>query len=300
VLSQSEIRAGITNKLIEVLKSGKHIPWRKPWRGIDGPRLPTNFVTGRPYSGWNVMALWLAAQERGYSLDWWASYQQWRSKGANVKRGEKATQIIFWRPVSKLVKGKDGDETEKTFPILRTWSIFNIAQVEGKIVEQLQQEPALLKFDQSDRGELDRAIAATGADIRLGSKAVYYRPPQDYVEMPEEGRFLSFPGYAETLLHEVGGHWTESRLGWLGSYAEGELRAEIASCFLTAALGIPDSCELTNHASYLASWLEALENDHRFIFRASSAASKAAEFFLSFSRPQTEAENNIGAEAVAD
>jgi hypothetical protein len=92
--------------------------------------------------------------------------------------------------------------------------------------------------------------------------------------------------YAETLLHEVGGHWTEHRLGWTGSYADGEIRAEMAACFLVAALGIPDSGDLTNHAKYLASWLSAIEGgDTKFLFRASSAASKAADFFLSFSRP---------------
>ena len=85
-------------------------------------------------------------------------------------------------------------------------------------------------------------------------------------------------------------HWSEWRTGWSGSYAEGELRAEIGACFLATALGIPNSDDLTNHTAYIQSWLQALENDPKFIFRASAAASKAADFILNFSRPKTEEE----------
>jgi len=73
-----------------------------------------------------------------------------------------------------------------------------------------------------------------------------------------------------------------SRCNWTGSYAEGELRAEIGCAFLLAALGVPQSDDLTNHKAYCQSWLEALNKDSRFIFRAASAASKATDFLLSF------------------
>ena len=114
---------------------------------------------------------------------------------------------------------------------------------------------------------------------------LYARPPGDFIQTPHEGRFLSVSANAAKLLHELV-HWSEWRLNWLGSYAEGELRAEIGSCFLSAALNIPESGELTNHTAYIASWIRALENDSKYIFRASSAASAAADFILSFSRPQ--------------
>jgi antirestriction protein ArdC len=90
-------------------------------------------------------------------------------------------------------------------------------------------------------------------------------------------------------------HWTQaaSRLNWYpneGGDALGELMAEIGSCFLAAELGIPMAETSVNHQSYIASWLLALENDHRFIFQASSQASKAADFILSFSRQPVEEE----------
>lgn len=293
--TQTEIRAELTQKIVEALRQGV-VPWRKPWRSIPDPvRLPTNFVTKKPYQGFNILALQLAAQGHGYPASLWASYNQFRSVGAQVRKGEKATQIILFKPVTRVETGKDGEaDKPKTFPLLKTWSVFNISQVQGEIAEpyQITTAPTGTRFDGVNRTEFDRAVASTGADIRFGgSKAVYYRPPQDYIQVPHEEQFHDFPAYAETVLHEVV-HWSEWRTGWSGSYAEGELRAEIGASFLATALGIPNSDDLTNHTAYIQSWLQALENDPKFIFRASAAASKAADFILSFSRPKEE----VGAE----
>jgi antirestriction protein ArdC len=103
--------------------------------------------------------------------------------------------------------------------------------------------------------------------------------------MPDERRFNTFGDFADTLLHELS-HWTEHRLGWSGSYSAGELRSELASVFLSDSLNVPNSGDLTNHAAYIQSWIQALENDPKHIFKASSAASKAADYLLSFIRPK--------------
>jgi antirestriction protein ArdC len=124
----------------------------------------------------------------------------------------------------------------------------------------------------------------------------YNRLPADYIQVPQEGHFESFPAFAETVAHELS-HWSEHRMGWTGNYAQGELRAEMAAVFLTAALNIPDSGDLTNHVAYLQSWLSALENDPKFLFRAAAAASKSADFILSFSRG-VEAEGELAVEAA--
>lgn len=294
--TQNEIRQSITNRLVDALKNGTNIPWRRPWK-TNGPRLPTNFVAKRPYSGINVLTLWLASQERNFPVDYWATFNQWKSIGANIKKGEKGERIVFYSQVKKTVTDAEGKDRLESFPILKTWSVFNIAQVQGEVVEAFQEQSSGTKFDVPDREEFDRVVAATDAEITFGGdRACYHRFPDDFIQMPFEEAFVSFPAFAETILHELA-HWTEFRLDWTGTYAEGELRAEIAACFLTAELGIPNSDDLSNHAKYLASWLQALENDPKFIFRASSAANKAAEFIMSFSRPQ-ESENNFELEVV--
>ena len=104
--------------------------------------------------------------------------------------------------------------------------------------------------------------------------------------MPHKSQFSEPAAYYGTAMHELS-HWCESRLGWTGSYALGELRAELGAAFLTAAVGIPQADGgLRNVAAYIGSWIEAMQADHRVIFQVSSAAGKACDFILSFSRGQ--------------
>lgn len=294
--TQNDIRLELTTRIVEALKRGV-IPWRKPWRSIPDPvGLPTNFMTGKAYQGFNVLNLQLTSQLNGYPIGYWASFNQWRAAGAKVRKGEKATQIILYKPITKTLKGVDGEADKTTsFPLLKTWSVFNIAQVEGEVVEKFQTLPPTngIRLEGVDRAEFGRAVEATGAEIKYGGdKAAYYRPPHDFIQMPHEEQFDDFPAFAETMLHELC-HFSEWRVGWSGSYAEGELRAEIGACFLASALGLPNSGDLTNHSAYIGHWLQALENDPKYIFRASAAASKAADFILSYSRPKA-AEEEIG------
>ena len=291
--TQTEIRSNITQRIVEALKAGK-IPWRKPWSEIPDPvRLPTNFSSKRAYSGINVPLLWLTQNEKNFPISYWASFKQWRDAGAFVRKGERSSQIVFYRQLKKNVEQEDGTWKVETFPVLRTWSVFNVAQVEGEVAEQFKAKPqddGVLVFEDADRTEFDALVSATGADIEYGhTNAAYYRLPHDYIVMPDQKMFGYFTGFADTLLHELS-HWTEHRLNWTGTYAEGELRAEMSSSFLAAALNIPNSGDLANHAAYVQSWIQALENDPKHIFKASAAASKAADYLLGFIRAKEGAE----------
>jgi antirestriction protein ArdC len=62
-------------------------------------------------------------------------------------------------------------------------------------------------------------------------------------------------------------------------YAKEELVAEMASAFTCASLGIVPT---VRHSDYIASWLAVLREDERAIFKAASAASKAADYLLEF------------------
>ncbi len=60
-------------------------------------------------------------------------------------------------------------------------------------------------------------------------------------------------------------------------YAFEELNDELRSEFLMADLGIAGEVQ---HESYVASWLKALKNDKRYIFKAASSASKAHRYMM--------------------
>jgi antirestriction protein ArdC len=123
--------------------------------------------------------------------------------------------------------------------------------------------------------------------IRHGGNRAFYDPHNDFVQMPHKHQFDG-TAYYESLFHEMC-HWSEApdRLNWdrskeENSYAQGELVAEMGSCFVCTELGIPLAEGIGNHAAYLQSWLKALENDHSFIFKASTQASKVCDYLLSF------------------
>ena len=132
----------------------------------------------------------------------------------------------------------------------------------------------------------DRVIAATKADIRYGGNQAYYNRRGDFIQVPLREQF-SASEYYETVFHEIC-HWCQhpNRLDSYktGSYAFNELVAEIGACFVSSEIGLPTAASLPNHVSYLDHWLKAMKSDHKFIFQASSQASKAADFILSFSR----------------
>src|SRR6202795_1859591 len=133
-------------------------------------------------------------------------------------------------------------------------------------------------------------IAATGADFRIGGERAFYSPIHDFIQVPRPDAYFEPINWHRTALHELG-HWVGhgSRLGrdlsgGFGSalYAKEELIAEMTSAFVCASLGIVPT---VRHADYIGSWLEVLREDNRAVVRAASAASKAADFLLSFLPP---------------
>lgn len=292
--NQSELRQQITSEIISALQQGT-VPWRRPWIGFDPVSSPTNFANKRRYSGINVLILQLAAWNRHYQAGYWSTYKQWQSLGCQVRRGEKATQIVFYKPVKSVVTNDAGEEKEKTFPLMRTFPVFNISQVDGTD-KFLEQTPTISADDCYERAEL--AIVATGATIRLeGDRAYYRRPPHDDIFCPSKSSFFSLAEFYQTVLHELV-HFSEWRLDWSGSYAEGELRAEIGAVFLSSALNIPNSEDLTNHQAYVGHWLKEMAGDPNYIFRAAAAASKAADYILGFSQEQESNEPDLVSDAT--
>lgn len=296
-MNQNEIRAKITDQIIEALTKGGLPPWRMPWRSDPNAGFPMNVVSKHKYQGINPLLLQLANMRHGFTSKWWATFKQWDELGAkvlrrpnDVKPGEWGTTIVFWKPLEIVEEGENGQELKKTIFILKTYVVFNADQVEGSNHLRCGSVPAC---DSVSYDEADRAIAATGAEIRHGGNQAFYSRKQDYIQVPCREQF-SAPEYYETILHELT-HWTEhpSRLDWHQAdrpYAMGELIAEMGSCFLATELNIPNADTLPNHASYLQSWLREMKSDPKYIFEASKHASKSSDFILSFSRKEVLAE----------
>jgi antirestriction protein ArdC len=297
-MQSRELRQTITNTILDALQRGGLPPWRQPWRSSKHSGAPINIVSKRRYSGVNPLLLQIAAQRHEFQSRYWATFQQWKQLGGSVMRrpnhvapGQWGTMIVFCRPVTKTETDPDGEEKESTFWIPRSYTVFNLDQVEGSHLDHLRVGTESIdelelqgRFD-----EADRVVAATNADIRYGGDGAFYNMAGDYIQMPPRSRF-ALPEFVETLGHELV-HWTEAphRLNWdrtkpQNSYACGELIAELGGCYFAGELGLPVSERLDNHAAYLQHWLQEMKSNPQFIFQAAAQASRAVDFILSFSQ----------------
>jgi putative DNA primase/helicase len=297
---KKEYAEEVAGKLIEQLKQGT-APWQKPWAPGE-QRLPYNPTTGKEYRGFNT--IWLESQ--GYADPRWMTYKQAAGEGAQVRKGEKGAHIVYWkfhdeRPM-KDEKGKpvlDGDGKPKVVrvelerPRSFTAVVFNASQIDG--LPPLETKPRSQEHERHARAEA--ILANSGAKIEhVPGNRAFYRPSTDSITLPEREQFHAPDGYYATALHELG-HWTghPNRLDRdlahpFGSegYAREELRAEIASLMLGERLEIGH--DPGQHAAYVGSWIKALQDDPREIFRAASDAEKIAGFVMAFEQEQMQAQ----------
>lgn len=277
--SKTDVYQTVTNSIIEALERGVK-PWVCPWKckgAVSG--IPSNFSTGKAYTGMNIMLLWCSAAKHGFQDPRWLTYHQATEQGAQVRKGETGTTGIFYKT---LEKENDAGELER-IPMLKTFTVFNIEQTDGlNLDEEIGPQP-VTEFDPLP--DVEALFQRTGANINERGQQAFYQPSTDEIWLPERHLFADAANFYATGLHELV-HWTgaKSRLdrgkgGKFGSesYAFEELIAELGCAFLMADLGVSGEVQ---HESYIASWLKTLKDDKRYIFQAASAASKAHRFLM--------------------
>lgn len=287
-----DFRQEVTNQIIEMLENGT-APWQKPWEP-GALQLPFNPTTDRTYRGGNALHLMAVAARKGFDDPRWLTYRQARANGWQVRKGEKGSQIEFWQfeNAQRSTSRPDGTDSEEQLsgrenagPIRRIYTVFNAGQIDGipKYAPRQRQE-----WEIAEAGE--SILQNSGANIRHDQRdRAFYNRSEDAVHLPLQAAFRSAPDYYGTALHELA-HWTghPSRLNRQTlnesyrfgdqNYAKEELRAELASVFLSAERGVPHNPE--QHAAYVGSWIQALQQDKNEIFRAAKDAHKAADFII--------------------
>ena len=272
---KTDIYETVTNRIIENLEKGC-IPWIKPWHTEN--TLDKNIKTGNEYNGINRVILGMS----GYQSNIWGSFKQWKDLGANVKLHEKGTAIVFYKPVSGVKVTSEGDEIIYN-SVFTTSYIFNAEQVEGIEIKprDIEDKPFLNNVD------IDNMVSNTGASIRHSGNSAYYRPSEDYINMPIKSDFKDEAGYYATLLHELT-HWsgakhrldrTKGKRFGDTAYAFEELIAELGSAFLCEKYAVKGDIR---HEGYIQSWLQALKNDNKMIFKASAYAQKSTDYIVNF------------------
>jgi antirestriction protein ArdC len=295
----------VTNKIIELLDKGV-VPWNRPWTykaGNNGGFCQMNLKTKKLYRGINPWLLLATAEEKGYTSPYWLSFKQAKDMGGNVKAGEKSTMVIFWKFLSKEIKNSDGTIKNKTIPMLRYYSVFNLEQCEGieapkSTVETPAVSPDLTPIEACEQ---IMALYKTCPSISYGSNKAYYSPMPDTITMPDKDQFTSMEKYYSVLFHEAAhstGH--ESRLhrsnflSFFGSenYGKEELVAEMTAAFLCATAGI-ENTTIENSAAYVASWKETIKADSKMVVMAAAQAQKAADYMLGISHEEHKADLSL-------
>jgi putative DNA primase/helicase len=299
--SQNDYYKAIAEKLIEQLKEGT-APWQKPWKTRGIPSMPHNPVSGARYRGGNTVVLMAESIDKGYDDSRWVTYEQAKSIGAQVRRGEKGTILRFYKfteevPVKddqgRPVLDSDGKPIKESVklrsPKVMSFVVFNATQIDN--MPPLPVIEPRKDWEVNHRAE--SILIASGADIRHQGNKAYYNKFSDDITLPPREHFIDDSGYYATALHELG-HWSghSSRLdrdlahpfGSVG-YAKEELRAEIFSMMLGQEIGIGH--DPGQHAAYVASWIKVLEEDHREIFRAAADAEKMLGFVLGLEKERT-------------
>jgi antirestriction protein ArdC len=256
-------------------------PWVKPWSATPGANTPCNAVTNRPYSGCNVVLLWLA-QGRGYRTPRYLTFKQAVDLGGNVRKGERGTRVYFVKQLQVRDEDNENDAL-RIVPMLREYTVFNIEQCDGLPARVLTPGEAKPRHGDERDPTVDAFLACSGADIREGFGEAYYRPGDDFISMPRFEAFKSAAHFYGVGFHELG-HWTghrsrldldlRSRFGER-AYAAEELVAELCTAFLCAEFSIDGDLR---HAGYVASWIGLLKADPRAFFTACSKAQAAADY----------------------
>jgi len=278
VKKSDEVYDKVTAALVSAIESGDIGKWRAPWHGVHSG-LPFNATTRQAYRGGNVVSLWIAELEHDYPTSEWATYNQWQSIGAQVRKDEHGTGIIKYLPLDAK-HDADGELLFKRSLVVKGYTVFNAAQVDG--YEQPEREPVI------GIGHADAFFARHQVQLRFGEPA--YNPRTDIVSLPRLQDFDTPEAYYATKAHEHV-HWTGAKgrcerdgiakFDHFGSeqYAFEELVAEIGSAFVCALLGI-DAEPRPDHAQYLHNWLSVLRHDPKALYRAASQAQKAVDFLL--------------------
>jgi len=275
-----DLYAEVSARIVAELEAGA-APWIKPWAATPGANTPCNAVTNRPYSGCNVVLLWMA-QAAGYRTPRYLTFKQSLDLGGHVRKGERGTKVYF---VKQLEVKEDADNNSPTrlVPMMREYTVFNVGQCEG-LPESVTAGKAARVRNPDARDDLaDQFLLSTGADLREGHGEAYYVPSRDFICMPAFEAFKGADQFYNVAFHELT-HWTahSSRLdrdlkNRFGSrnYAAEELVAELGAAFLCAEFGFDGDLR---HAGYIGHWIELLRADKRAFFTACSQASKAADF----------------------
>lgn len=282
-------KARVTKELTEFIDTQDTLPWLKPWsnHGI----FPTNLQTKHEYRGINALLLGMMMGVRGYEDPYFLTIDGMKKLGGSFADWDTAKDrglpIVFWKMLR--VEDKNNPGEMKTVPLLKGWTVWNVAHMTG--IEVPERRTALIVGDGIEQMEANYANPPQIEHIP--STQAYYSPLFDRITLPLKNQFDTELGYGETKAHELvhsTGH--TSRLARFDDksephgerYAREELVAEIGAMILLQRLGYtPDT---RRAADYVRGWGTRIKDDPLMLISAANRADKAVNMVLGIAQEQ--------------
>jgi len=295
----------VANKIIEMVEAEGVLPWHKPWTcssrlgddAIFGEA--RSWANGRYYRGINQFVLGFCGQ--------WATAKQIFDNGGHIKKGTKATPVVFWSFMVKDEKtgklrpfdeNKDSD-TDK-IPFLRYINVFKIGRDTTDIEEKdfskkkdTTEEENKFNADEYAESIINKYVSRETIKFTnvINSNSAFYRPFTDEVVVPNKISFENESEYYSTTFHELT-HSTgaKNRLNRDGIvkndgfgnnlYSKEELIAEMGAAMLLHITNLDIPTTLTNNAAYIKGWLKQIKQEPKILVFAASQAEKAVKYIL--------------------
>ena len=297
--SKKTVREEFAEKFIALLESDKPLSWTQGWAQRYAP--PYNGGSGRAYKGVNRLILSLIAMEKGWTDPRYYTFKQASELGCKVKAGEHACRVEYWmawdskekrsialQEMEKILKTDPTRKENEFILFAKSAYVFNAAQIDG--LQPLPEKEHILQDNELAEEVLKVLQENMGVPVRYKGEHAYYNPTEDTITLPPKGSFFSSDEYYGTALHEFAhatGHHTrldrpmDSLRSDSDSYCIEELRAEIASTYICAELGVKMSdAVVENHMAYVQGWLDQIKQDHNVLFAAIKDADKITDYIM--------------------
>jgi antirestriction protein ArdC len=194
----------ITAQLIDDIETGAVGTWRMPWHHLADAGTPTS-IDHRPYRGMNAVWLAMVAAAHDWTSGTFGTYRAWQRHGAQVRRGERATQVVLWKTTNLTDADTKTDDTPTGRPrlIARAYAVFAAEQCDGAedIIARRNQQ----RTERDTPARIDAAeqyLTAVAATVIEGGNRAYYRPATDSIHLPTLAQFDTAAHYYATRAHD--------------------------------------------------------------------------------------------------
>lgn len=295
------VKQQLAERFIHCLDDKKE-EWSKNWKIGSGA---CNGISNRKYSGLNRFLLTFYSQEEKYEGNRFYTFNQIKEKGYHLENAKgKGIPVIY--PMFNYFKDGATDYSErklvgvsKKSEIIRSgeatesnfkWAYASVKYVFSEdLVKEIEKDPQQHIYSNDEKFEfLKGFMKETGVELYQSKINVrcYYDINKHRIVLPPDNHFFNKEALLSTLAHEIA-HSTSKGLerevtGEFGSeeYAKEELRAEIASAYICAELGIDTSMNENNNVAYIQSWSTAIKDNYKYLEDAVKDADKICNYVI--------------------